>query len=40
MKKVVVLVGILMVFALSSCNRKGCPNQLEAVHMEQLDQID
>ena len=40
MKKLFVLIGIVGLFALTSCNKKGCPNDLQPEQSAEMQQID
>lgn len=40
MKKVIVFLGVVMLFGLTSCHRNGCPNQIEADHVNDLEVVD
>lgn len=40
MKKLIVFLGVVMLFGLTSCHKKGCPNQIEADQINAVKQID
>ena len=40
MKRLFVFIGIIGMFAFTSCTKKGCPNDLQPEQPEQIHPID
>lgn len=40
MKKLIFVFGVFVVLALSSCNRNGCPNKLDAEQPMVIEEVE